>query len=151
LDRRRSHRRHSLPPRRDAAGAAHRSTGAHLRESRAAPDHGELARAVSELTMETSEPVSSRRRIIRRTIGVVILVSAAATSIYACRVSFVNPRTDDAAVRANIVGIAPHVSGPIVDLRVADNQYVKQGDLLFVVDCRPYEARLARARADLAL
>ena len=37
----------------------------------------------------------------------------------------------------NVVGIAPHVSGPIVDLRVADNQFVKQGDLLFAIDCRP--------------
>jgi len=78
-------------------------------------------------------------------------VSAAITSIYAYRLNFVNPRTDDAAVRANVVGIAPQVSGPIVDLRVVDNQYVKQGDLLFAIDCRPYEARLARARADLAL
>ena len=43
------------------------------------------------------------------------------------------------------------MSGPIVDLRVADNQFVKQGDLLFAIDCRPYEARLDRARADLAL
>jgi multidrug efflux system membrane fusion protein len=101
--------------------------------------------------METSEPRSPRRRMIGRTIGVLIVVSAAATSIYACRLSFVNPRTDDAAVRANIVGIAPHVSGPIVDLRVSDNQYVKQGDLLFVIDCRPYEAQLARTRADLML
>jgi multidrug efflux system membrane fusion protein len=101
--------------------------------------------------MEPSERASSRRALIGRTIGIVIFVSAVAISIYACRVSFVNPRTDDAAVRANIVGIAPHVSGPIVDLRVVDNQRVQQGDLLFVVDCRPYETRLARARADLAL
>lgn len=101
--------------------------------------------------METTARISSRRRVIGRTIGIVIFVSAVAISIHACRVSFVNPRTDDAAVRANIVGIAPHVSGPIVDLPVADNQCVKQGDLLFVVDCRPYDTRLARARADLAL
>src|SRR5437879_1627775 len=52
---------------------------------------------------------------------------------------------------ANVVGIAPQVSGPIVDLRVVDNQHVNAGDLLFAVDCRPYEARLARTRADLAL
>src|SRR2546422_8939779 len=71
--------------------------------------------------------------------------------LYAYRLQFVQPRTDDAAVRANVVGIAPQVRGPIVDLRVVDNQYVKQGDLLFAIDCRPYEARLARARADLAL
>ena len=93
----------------------------------------------------------SRLHIIGRTIGVAIVIGAVATSIYAIRLNFVNPRTDDAAVRANVVGIAPHVSGPIVDLRVADNQFVKQGDLLFAIDCRPYEARLARVRADLAL
>jgi membrane fusion protein, multidrug efflux system len=94
---------------------------------------------------------SSRLHIIGRIIGTVIVVGAVATSIYAYRVNFVRPRTDDAAVRANVVGIAPHVSGPIVDLRVADNQFVKQGDLLFAIDCRPYEARLQRARADLSL
>src|SRR5262245_46398350 len=93
----------------------------------------------------------SRLHIIGRTIGVAIVIGAVAASIYAFRRNFVNPRTDDAAVRANVVGIAPHVSGPIVDLRVADNQFVKQGDLLFAIDCRPYEARLDRSRADLAL
>src|SRR5258705_2286174 len=101
--------------------------------------------------MDNTEGGSSRLHTIGRTIGVLIVIGAVAASIYAFRLNFVKPRTDDAAVRANIVGIAPHVSGPIVDLRVADNQYVKQGDQLFVVDCRPYEARLARARADLAL
>src|SRR6266403_1206627 len=93
----------------------------------------------------------SRLHIIGRTIGVAIVIGAVAASIYAFRRNFVNPRTDDAAVRANVVGIAPQVSGPIVDLRVTDNQHVKEGDLLFTIDCRPYEARLARARADLAL
>jgi membrane fusion protein, multidrug efflux system len=101
--------------------------------------------------MDNSERGSSSLHIIGRTIGALIVISAVATSIYAYRLNFVNPRTDDAAVRANVVGIAPHVSGPIVDLRVADNQFVKQGDLLFAIDCRPYEARLSRARADLSL
>jgi membrane fusion protein, multidrug efflux system len=91
------------------------------------------------------------RRVIGRTLGVLIVAGAVAMSIYAYRLNFVNPRTDDAAVRANIVGIAPHVSGPIVELHVVDNQHVREGDLLFAIDCRPYEARLARARADLAV
>ncbi len=101
--------------------------------------------------MNDGERARLDRRFIGRTIGALIVVSAVITSIYAYRLNFVNPRTDDAAVRANVVGIAPQVSGPIVDLRVVDNQYVKQGDLLFAIDCRPYEARLARVRADLAL
>ena len=94
---------------------------------------------------------ASVRRVIGQTLAVLIVVGAAFAGLYAYRLQFVQPRTDDAAVRANVIGIAPQVSGPIVDLRVADNQYVKQGDLLFAIDCRPYEARRARAGADLAL
>jgi multidrug efflux system membrane fusion protein len=90
-------------------------------------------------------------RVLGRILGVLIVAGAVGTSVYVYHLNFVNPRTDDAAVRANIVGIAPHVSGPIVELPVVDNQRVAEGDLLFAIDCRPYQARLARARADLAL
>jgi multidrug efflux system membrane fusion protein len=90
-------------------------------------------------------------RLLGRALGMLIVVSALAASVYVYRLSFANPRTDDAAVRANVVGIAPHVSGPIVELPVVDNQRVKAGDLLFVVDPRPYQARLDRRRAELAL
>src|SRR4029434_8306857 len=83
--------------------------------------------------------------------GVLSVAAGVLAGLYAYRLQFVQPRTDDAAVRANVVGIAPQVSGPIVDLHVVDNQHVKAGDLLFAIDCRPYEARLARASADLAL
>ena len=61
------------------------------------------------------------------------------------------PQTDDATVRANFVGIAPQVSGHIIELHVRDNQQVKEGDLLFVIDPRPYEIALERARATLLL
>src|SRR4029077_13071945 len=61
------------------------------------------------------------------------------------------PQTDDATVRANLVGIAPQVSGHIVELHVRDNQPVQEGDLLFLIDPRPYEIALERARATLAL
>src|SRR5262245_37086954 len=88
-------------------------------------------------------------RVFGRIVGVLIVVGAVATSVYVYRLSYASPRTDDAAVRANDVGIAPHVSGPIVELSVVDNQRVKAGDLLFVVDPRPYQARLERLRAEL--
>ena len=101
--------------------------------------------------MATGERAPLALRVIGRTIGVLIVAGAVVTSVFVYRLNFQNPRTDDAAVRANIVGIAPHVSGPIVDLPLVDNQAVKEGDLLFAIDCRPYDARLARARADLGL
>ena len=63
----------------------------------------------------------------------------------------IRPQTDDATVRANFVGIAPQVSGHIVEIHVRDNQQVQEGDLLFLIDPRPYEVALERARATLAL
>jgi multidrug resistance efflux pump len=54
-------------------------------------------------------------------------------------------------VRANTVGIAPHVSGPIVELPIRDNQHVEKGDLLFIVDPSPYQAELDLAQANVEL
>ena len=56
-----------------------------------------------------------------------------------------HPRTDDAEVFANFIGIAPQVEGPLIRLNVRDNQFVKKGDLLYEIDERPYEFALERA------
>ncbi|RFU48565.1 multidrug transporter subunit MdtN [Paraburkholderia sp. DHOC27] len=61
-----------------------------------------------------------------------------------------SPRTDDAYAYADTIGVSPEVSGKIVTLAVRDNQAVKQGDLLFAIDPRPYQYALLRARASLA-
>jgi multidrug efflux system membrane fusion protein len=61
------------------------------------------------------------------------------------------PRTEDAEVRANVVGVAPQVGGSITRIHVTDNQAVKRGDLLFELDARPYEAGAAQAKAHLEL
>jgi len=86
-----------------------------------------------------------------RIIGLAIVVGAVVAGLYVLRLYYVYPRTDDAYVRANVVGIAPHVSGPIVELPIHDNQHVAKGALLFVVDPRPYQAALERAEANLTL
>ncbi len=57
------------------------------------------------------------------------------------------PWTRDGQVRADVIEITPRVTGPIVQLAVQDNQLVKTGDLLFVIDPRTYTANLAQARA----
>lgn len=61
-----------------------------------------------------------------------------------------NPWTRDAQVRANIVGIAPRVAGPVINIPVIDNQPVKKGDLLFEIDPATYEAALESAKAGVA-
>jgi multidrug efflux system membrane fusion protein len=65
-------------------------------------------------------------------------------------VSTWRPQTDDAEIFANYIGIAPVVEGPILRLNVADNQRVKQGDLLFEIDDRPYKYSLDHAASDQA-
>lgn len=60
------------------------------------------------------------------------------------------PATNDAYASADTIDVVPEVSGRIVELAVTDNQQVKQGDLLFRIDPRIYEASLAKAEASLA-
>src|SRR5215470_1108494 len=60
------------------------------------------------------------------------------------------PRTDDAEVLANFIGIAPQVEGRIVKLYVHDNQFVKQGELLFEIDEQPYQYAFEKAISDQA-
>ncbi|HWM61965.1 MAG TPA: efflux RND transporter periplasmic adaptor subunit, partial [Rhizomicrobium sp.] len=45
--------------------------------------------------------------------------------------------------------IRPEVSGRITEIRFKDGQNVKAGDVLFVIDPRPYQAAVAKAAADL--
>ena len=104
--------------------------------------------------MADDEAFADGSRILHvagRIIGLLIVVSAIVVGLYVLRLYYIYPRTDDAYVRANVVGIAPHVSGPIVELPIRDNQHLAKGALLFVVDPRPYQAALERAEASLTL
>ena len=60
------------------------------------------------------------------------------------------PRTDDAEILANFIGIAPQVDGRIVRLNVRDNQFVTKGTLLFEIDDRPFRYALAQALSEQA-
>lgn len=96
-------------------------------------------------------PDSNIRRISGRVLGTGIISAAIIAVIFALLQWEFEPQTDDATVRADFVGIAPQVNGHIVELYARDNQLVQEGDLLFVIDPRPYEIALERARATLAL
>ena len=71
-------------------------------------------------------------------------------SLWVWNVTERHPRTDDAVVRANVVGIAPRVRGQIIRLNVQDNQAVADGDVLFEIDPADYELSLQKAKAALA-
>jgi multidrug efflux system membrane fusion protein len=87
------------------------------------------------------------RRSIGRTLSIAIILATIITGLIVLWLTTINPRTDDAEVFANFIGIAPVVNGPIVKLPIADNQLVKQGHLLFEIDPRPYAYALANAKS----
>jgi membrane fusion protein (multidrug efflux system) len=58
--------------------------------------------------------------------------------------------TDDAQVEANINPVIPKIAGYVKEVRVKDNQRVKKGDTLLVLDDRDLRIRLDQAEAALA-
>jgi multidrug efflux system membrane fusion protein len=103
--------------------------------------------------MADTNPSSTKRdrKTIGKSVGLAIVISTALVCLIAIWVYINRPQTDDATMRANFIGIAPHASGHIVQLAVKDNQFVHEGDLLFTIDPRPYEHSVARAKASLVL
>ncbi len=91
-----------------------------------------------------------QRKRLGKILSLAIPLAALATGLVVILETTFYPRTDDAEVFANFIGIAPQVDGPLVSLPVQDNEFVKQGGLLFEIDPRPYEYALERARSDLS-
>ena len=81
-------------------------------------------------------------RWLRRFLGPVITLAAVALAVALSQkmwaVYMQSPWTRDGTVRAYVVTMAPEVSGRIVALPVADNQFVHKGDLLMVIDPTDY-------------
>jgi len=98
--------------------------------------------------LEKSTP--DQRKRLGRILSVGSILAALVTGLLVIYVTTWYPRTDDAEVFANFIGIAPQVDGPITTLSVQDNAFIKQGGLLFEIDPRPYEYALQSARSQLS-
>jgi multidrug resistance efflux pump len=61
------------------------------------------------------------------------------------------PWTRDGRIRVQVASIAPQVSGQIVEVRVADNQFVRKGDILYVIDPFDFQAAVDQAKQRLAM
>src|SRR5215468_10617776 len=88
---------------------------------------------------------------VRKALGVLVSLVALAgtlvTAVLVARRIDQRPRTDDAYLQADLVHMAPDVSGRIVELDVRDNQEVRKGEVLFRIDPDPYRMRVDQARA----
>ena len=90
-------------------------------------------------------------RKISRTAITVILVILAFIAIFRAWVYYTeSPWTRDARFSADVVAIAPDVSGLITQVAVKDNQLVTKNQVLFVIDQPRYQKALAEAEADVS-
>jgi multidrug efflux system membrane fusion protein len=96
--------------------------------------------------METAQ--AQQQTLAGRLISAAIVILAIVCTGITVHLTTIDPRTDDAEVFANFIGIAPVVEGPITELGVKDNQQVHVGDLLFKVDSAPYVYALQNAQSE---
>ncbi len=87
-----------------------------------------------------------RKRALMMSVPLLVLAAGG----YAYATSGRGVSTDNAYVKQDIVSVSSDVAGRIVEVRVRENQIVKQGDVLFVVDPEPYRVALQEADATLA-
>jgi RND family efflux transporter MFP subunit len=88
--------------------------------------------------------------IVRVLVTVIAVVVAAVAGWYLWRTYQESPWTRDGRVRANVVTVAPDVAGAVIDVKVKDNQEVRIGDVLFIIDPARYQLALQQAEAALA-
>jgi multidrug resistance efflux pump len=95
------------------------------------------------------ETARRRLRILPLLITLVAIAAAGALGWGMWNAYMGAPWTRDGTVRAYVVTMAPQVAGYIVELPVADNQFVHKGDLLMVID--PTDFKIAVSLAEAAV
>lgn len=91
------------------------------------------------------------RQNLVRSLATLLVILVILGGIYALWLRYqVEPVTRDGKVRADMVPVAADVGGLVTEVRVSDNQPVKAGDILFVIDRPRYRLALEQASANLA-
>lgn len=104
------------------------------------------------MATETNETVKApkKRNPVFIIILVVLVIGGAWFGISKYQHGQHHEETDDAQVSADISPVIPRIAGYVTDVRVSDNQLVKKGDTLLILDNRDYVIKLDQAKAALA-
>jgi len=98
----------------------------------------------------TDAPVKGKKNTRFIILFIVLVLVGGTYGIIKYLHSLKHEETDDAQIDANISPVIPRVSGYISEVRVQDNQHVKKGDTLVILDDRDYKIALDQAKAALA-
>ncbi|EWY41933.1 secretion protein HylD [Skermanella stibiiresistens SB22] len=91
--------------------------------------------------------MKSKISLARVAITLVVVALAAIVGWYMWDYYMERPWTRDGRVRADVVQVAPDVSGMVASIAVRDNQHVRRGDVLFTIDQDRYRIAVAQAEA----
>ena len=105
---------------------------------------------VSNRLASAAPEEGNSRKLVGRWLGVGIVATTAVLGLIVLYKTTHHPRTDDATVLANYIGIAPQVEGPLVRLPIQDNQLVRKGELLFEIDDRTFQYAFEKALSEQA-
>lgn len=110
-------------------------------------DGGEYRELDRDPADEAAKKPSNRNPAKSITVGVVLLLVVLVV-LYALS-DRMAPALSRGIVTANVVQIAPRVSGEVTDVMVADDAVVQAGEPLFSLDARPFELAVDQAKANL--
>ena len=104
------------------------------------------------VTTTGSQPPGRRglKRVLRPVLAVVVVAAVATTAAWWFSEGRWIESTDNAYVQGDIAVLSPRIDGEVAAIRVADNQRVRAGDPLILLDPADPEARLDQARAAAA-
>ncbi|EKU74676.1 MULTISPECIES: efflux RND transporter periplasmic adaptor subunit [Sphingobium] len=88
--------------------------------------------------------------LIRSAATIIIVILAVIVAVWMWNHYERSPWTRDGRVRADVVRVTPDIGGLVTSVAVRDNQQVKAGDLLFVIDTPRYALALEQAEAQIA-
>ena len=87
--------------------------------------------------------------LVKITLSTLLFGAAAYFAYLKYEEYFQNPWTRDGQVRAQVIQVTPRVSGSITKIHIIDNQFVKEGDLLFEIDPSPFLIQIKQTEANL--
>lgn len=97
--------------------------------------------------------LNSRRKstlkVLRYVATAILVVAALVAARHGWRVYMTSPWTRNGMVRVQVANVAPQISGQIVELRTHDNEHVRKGDVLYVIEKFDFEVALDNARATI--
>ena len=108
---------------------------------------------IPTLKKPSSEHPGRMTRFVRATLRTTATLLIVAVALLAAALIWdyyvTAPWTRDGSVRVQVANVAPQVSGQITEIRVVDNQYVHEGDVLYVIDPFDFQVALDTAKAQL--